>query len=218
MLLAAAALSAIGLAIAGWVFYGYYRVWLRAAPAVPRCALVARLRLREPMLVSGVEPHDTTRGETVYLTPDEDLAVRCVKQVDEGASLGAHFVEAYAELDPARRAQAIARIVRDVVPKDPAADRMAMVALHVASGTLEGLPKEPAVEAASREVEQAIACRFRARGECQARPGVPAIVWTAGAPSVAGLLGVAGVGIGRAVKRWRLRRATRRAAKTATTA
>src|SRR5262245_16526681 len=61
-----AAVCILGAAIAGYSYWQYSQTWLRQVKA-PRCALAARIYLKEPAIASGTEPHDTTDGRTVYL-------------------------------------------------------------------------------------------------------------------------------------------------------
>lgn len=206
------ALSVVGALVAGLAYKRHADVWLRTAKA-PRCALGARRYLKEPTLSSGTEPHDTPDGQTVYLTENEDRAVRCAKGVSP--ELGARFVAAFTEIEPERRSLELLKILRDV-PRDPARDRDAAVAYYIASSALQPIPDLPEKKAAADEIELIHTCRFDVRGRpCPTRPSIPWVVWVLGVPSALGLVGLLGLGLARLALRVIGRLRQRRAARAA---
>ncbi|AUX39360.1 hypothetical protein SOCE26_007490 [Sorangium cellulosum] len=196
-------------AVAGVAAQRYIAVHLRAPPKVPACVRGARVTLRKPVTASGSEPRQTVSGETVYLTPGEDLAVACAFQVDE--RLARHLAGALAEHEPARRAARLLEIVRDHIPADPAHDRTAAAAYMMAAAAMRPLPVEvPGVSAAAEELEQRHACRFGTRRVCPTRPPPPPIVWIAGVPAALSALSLVWIGLAAGAARYGRWRASRR--------
>lgn len=195
----------IGLGTAGFSYKRYADEWLRPLVRPPRCVLPARLRLRKPVLASGTEPHDTPSGETVYLTPGQDEAVRCLKSVSK--PLAAQLTAALVEEQPEVQGLEMLKLLRDQVPRDTDHDREAVTVYYLASAAVRGLPELPETKAALAELDLLHVCRFDvSRKPCPSRPPVPALVWIAGVPSSLVLLGMLGLlgraGIMRAVA-WR---------------
>jgi hypothetical protein len=188
-----AVLSLAGLAAAGMFYLRYVEVWARRPPPPPRCIMATRMGLRRLMQVSGTEPHDDARGQTAYLRPNEDRAVRCVSGFSK--DLARHFATAFAELEPEPRALMLLKAVRDGVPQDPSYDREAIAGFLLASAALKALPPLPETKAAEEELVLLNACRFQMRTPCPSRPPIPATVWLAGVPSTGGILVVLGFGI-----------------------
>jgi hypothetical protein len=204
-------LVALGLlGVSGKTFWSYRSAYLRPTPKMPACVLVARRKLRQEELISGTEPHETPSGETVYLTPNQDSAVRCAKMVD--VDFGRRLTGALIEVEPEKRALELLKLVRDV-PADPAFDRQAMTAFHMSSAGIGSLPQQlPEVKAASDEVDLLHACRFNTRMKCPTRPPIPWLVWASGAPGAAGALYVLGVVSVSGVRRLRARMASKKKA------
>jgi hypothetical protein len=212
LLVALLVVALAGGAAAGLTYRSYAAVHLRKPAVLPSCVRRARIGLRKPVLTSGTEPRGTDTGETVYLTQAEERAVSCVSMVHE--ELSRRLAGVLAEHDPERRAQGLLRLVRDSAQPDPALDREVNTVYTLASAAFRALPKElPAVQAASDEVDAIFACRFDTRRPCPTRPPVPAVVWIAGVPAAASLLGLlwigASAGIVRVRRGWRKTRAAR---------
>lgn len=219
--------SFLGLAIAAVVFEPYRTTWLRRAPRLSGCAMAAKRVLLKRELVSGYEPHDTRSGAIVYLTQPDDFAVRCANGVSR--ALARELAEAFAEVEPARRAAALVEVLRRRGPS-AAQDLEAHVAYVFASAALTPLSQELAQDpeqlARVRELDAEIdglhACRFWRGGECAARPRPPLVALGLGAPSALGLVAALGAGtralIQRLVDAWRRRRARRRAVAAQTSA
>jgi hypothetical protein len=212
--------SLLGLALAAATFEPYRRTWLRTAPRLSACARAAQRALFKPQLVSGVEPHETTTGATVYLTQPDDRAVRCAS----GASraLAGELAAAFAEVEPDRRAEALVDVVRRRGPSAEQ-DLAARMAHLFASAALSPISQELAsdpqrlarVRALDAENEALHACRFWRGGECAARPRPPLVALGLGVPSALGLVAALGLGahaLGRKLaSAWRRRRERRRA-------
>lgn len=201
------ALGLVLSAVAGFFFYRHARVWMRFTPRVPGCTWGASAALREPELVSGYEPHDTSSGVTVGLTGDEDMAVRCAAMLS--TELPAKLTTVFAELEPERRAQALLALLR-ALPPDSAHDAEAELVYLTGSAALEPVAKLPSVREVRVEIDREEACRFYGQGVCPARPPIPIAVWLLGAPGAAGLIAVGGIaariGGGRGLSWWRRRR------------
>src|SRR5574341_969945 len=74
--------SLAGMAYAAFGWWRYANMWLRDPPKISPCALASGHLLKRPSpQVSGTEPHDDVNGDTVYLTPNEDRAVRCASGI-----------------------------------------------------------------------------------------------------------------------------------------
>jgi hypothetical protein len=206
-----AAVCAVGLGVAGGTYARYASVWLREPPLVQRCVFTSGLRLGKPVDASGSEPHDTVTGETVYLTPPEDEAVRCAYGLS--AELARRLTSAFAEPDADRRAGQLVAMVRDGVPAGAEHDELANAAYRLAYGAMQALPRTDEVIAREHELLELQACRFDGPDRCPARPAMPRVVWLVGVPSALGMLGAVGVavaaGVRRAVAWWRRRRAGR---------
>ncbi|MRG96930.1 hypothetical protein [Polyangium spumosum] len=202
-------ISALGLGVALVSYFRYAAVWLRQPPRLDACAHVARRSLLQEEPVTGTIPHMTLEGSIVYLRPSEDRAVGCLGRMS--SSLASAFAAAFAELEPAARARALATAMKDHVPQDPSADREAISAWVIASAAMRALPETPETTAARDEINQRNACRFRLRSTCPTRPPIPIVVWAAGVPSSLGLLFGAGLGV-RALVRLVQRRRRRKAA------
>jgi len=201
-------ISALGFAAALVSYMRYAAVWRRSPPPLDRCVPTARRALMQEELVMGSIPYLTPEGNTVYLRPNEDRAVRCLGRVS--GSVASAFAGAFAELEPVTRSRALVTAMKDHVPRDPAADREALSAWMIAAAAIRALPETPETTAARQEVDQMNACRFVMRTPCPTRPPIPIVVWAAGVPSSLGLLFGAGAGV-RAlvglVREWRRRKA-----------
>ncbi|MDC0741044.1 hypothetical protein [Polyangium mundeleinium] len=197
-------LSALGLAAAIVSYLQYAAVWLRKPPRLPPCVLSARRGLTREEPVMGSIPHMTSEGSTVYLRPAEDRAVVCLGRIS--TPVASAFASAFAEIEPAARARALAAAMKNHVPREASADQEAAAAWLIASGALRALPETPETTAAREEVDGANACRFVLRSTCPTRPPIPIVVWAAGVPSSLGLLFGAGLGVRAAVRLVRERR------------
>jgi hypothetical protein len=208
----AAVLTVICGALAGLSYRSYAGQYLRTAKA-PRCAIDARVYLKEQVLVSGTEPHALPSGETAYLTEPEDHAVRCIKGISK--EIGAHLTAAFTEQQPEIRALELLKVVRDHVPPDPAHDREAAAGFYIVRAAMQPIPDLPEKKAALEELELLHACRFDTTKPCPTRPPVPPWIWASGAVSAIGILLFLKVGVTALIPRIRAalrRRAERRAA------
>ncbi len=214
-LLALLVISALGFGAALVSYLRYADVWMRPPPRLPQCVLSARRILMHEEPVTGSIPHLTPEGNTVYLRPAEDRAVRCLAR--SSSTVASAFAAAFAEVLPVPRAQALSAALRDRVPRDPSADRDALSAWMLASAAMRAIPETPETTAARKEMDELNACRFAMRSKCPTRPPIPLVVWIAGVPSSLGLLFGAGLGVRalvhalvRVVRARRLRRANER--------
>jgi len=181
----AAVLTVICGAFAGLSYRSYGSQHLRTAKA-PRCAIDARVYLKEQVLVSGTEPHGLPSGETVYLTEPEDHAVRCINGISK--EIGAHLTAAFTEQQPEVRALELLKVVRDHVPPDPAHDREAAAGFYLARAAMQPIPELPEKKAALEELELLHACRFDTTKPCPTRPPISPWIWASGAFSAIGIL------------------------------
>lgn len=208
--------AVLGVALSGYVLYEHASEWLRSKPRVSRCAVAASRLLKRPEPVTGVEPHATPSGETVWLRPNEDRAIRCLNGVDERQAQ--KLAAAFALLDDEPRAEALLEVVREL-PADPEKDRVVYTAYLCVSGALAGLPQDlPVVAEGTKEIEGLMDCRFDRGGPCPARPSIPILVWVPGVPAALALVFLLGL-FGRAsvlgILRWRRRKREERAARRA---
>lgn len=180
-------------AVAGLQYQGYAAVHLRKPAKLPRCILKSSMGLRKPALSSGTEARENAAGETVYLTRAEDRAVGCASLID--MKLSRQLAGALAEQDPALRAQAFLKLVRDDTPADPAFDRQAVAAYMFASSVFKTLPQDSAeIRAAQEEIDLLQTCRFDTKRPCPTRPPIPPVVWLTGVPAAAAVLGLGWIG------------------------
>jgi hypothetical protein len=215
LLLVLLAVALVGGGAAGLTYARYAAEHLKPRPKAARCLIPASVNLRKPVVVSGTEPRENEAGETVYLTPAQDRAVACASGTDK--TLGRRLAGALSEEDPARRANALAGVVRDSAREGPEFDRQVLVAFILSSSALQVLPADlPEVNAASTEIERIYACRFDTRYVCPTRPGIPLLVWLGGvpaAPATLGLLWIGGAAGVRAIRERRRRKRAQSAAK-----
>jgi hypothetical protein len=191
MLGAALLACLVGVAFAGWSYWRYASTYLRDPPTkMPACALAVGRLLRKPATVSGTEPHDDIHGNTVYLTKNEDRAVRCASGIDR--DLARRLTTAFGEQEPELRGLELLKILRDI-PPGREHDVRAHAAYRMADGAMMALPELPETKAAAEELDLLHACRFSTRMKCPTRPGVPVLVWLVGIPSAMGLLFVISV-------------------------
>lgn len=209
----AAALTVICGVVAGLSYRSYASEHLRTAKA-PRCAIDARIYMKEQVLVSGTEPHGLPGGETAYLTEPEDHAVRCMNGVSK--EIGTHLTAAFVEQQPEIRALELLKVVRDHVPPDPAHDREASAGFYIARAAMQPIPDLPEKKAALEELELLHACRFDTTKPCPTRPPIPPWIWATGVAAAAGILVFLKVGVAALIPWIRgvlRRRAERRAAR-----
>lgn len=198
----------VGAALA---YRSYADEHLRTAKA-PRCAIDARVYMKQQALVSGTEPHDLPSGETVYLTEPEDHAVRCAKGISK--ELGAHLTAAFTEQQPELRALELLKVVRDRVPPGKEHDREAATGYYLARAAMQTIPDLPEKKAAIDELELLHGCRFDTTRECPTRPGPSPWIWVSGAVAAIGLLTLGKIGGSSLITRIRAalrRRAARKA-------
>lgn len=203
-------IAAIGVATivgAATTFYFYKRyadVWLKRPPRMPSCVLLSRRLLAREETVSGSIPYMAPDGNMVYLRPNEDRVVRCMGRLS--APTASFFAAAFAEVDPDKRARALAAILRDHVSTDTSADAEALAAYLITSAALRPLPKTEEIEKLHAELDQRNACRFAMpRTPCPSRPPIPMPVWIFGVPSSVGLVFSVGWGakaIGVRLRAW----------------
>lgn len=206
---------------AGTSFYFYKRhadVWLRHPPRMPSCIFFARRVLAREETISGSIPHMAPDGNMVYLRPNEDRAVTCMARLSPPTAT--LFAAAFAELDPDKRARALAAILRDHISPDPSADAQAVAAWLMTTAAFRALPKKPEIELLQDELDQRNACRFALHSPCPSRPPIPMRVWVIGAPSSVGLVFSIGIGAKSLTTRirawWQKRRAAKAKAHEAT--
>lgn len=193
--------------ISGGTYLSYASEHLHAAPATPRCVRIARRALRKPVIASGTEPWETSKGE-VYVSEQEYRALTCISTFDK--DLARRVAEVFAEVEPAPRAAALAALVRDA-PKGPAGDREADTLYHLADGALSALPQSlPEVMAASAEIDRIQGCRFDTKLPCPTRPPVPTLVWIGAVPAAGSALCLLGLGAAAAIEGIAERRARRK--------
>ncbi len=202
--------SVIGAATTFYVYKQYADVWLRRPPRMPTCVLMARRLLVTDDPVTGSIPHMAPDETMVYLRPTEDRAVRCLNRIS--SKTASVFAAALAEVNPDKRAQALAAVVRQL-PADPSADAPAFATYMMSSAAFRALPKTPEIEAIHNELDQSNACRFSMRTPCPSRPPIPMTVWITGVPSAIGLVSVLGWSGKAIIARLRAWREKRRAAK-----
>jgi len=208
--------ASLGVAISATVLYQHASEWMRGRPRVTRCISVGSRILKRPEPVAGVEPHATPTGETVWLRPNEDRAVRCLSGTS--AEQAPKLAAALALLDDEPRARALGALVREL-PTEAEYDRIAFSVYLCASGALAGLPQDlPVVVEQQKAIDGIMDCRFDRAGVCAARPSIPIVVWVPGVPAAVALLVVLGV-FGRAgvlaIVRRRRRKREERAARRA---
>jgi hypothetical protein len=199
--------SLLGTAIAGFFFKRHADVWMRQPPRMPQCVLISQRMLAHQENVSGSIPHVAPDGTMVYLRPTEDRAVRCVGRLS--SSTASHFAAAFGEIDPEKRARALAAILRDHVSTQTSADSEALAAYLIASAGIRALPKSDETDKLRKELQDRNACRFEMRSQCPQRPPIPYVVWIVGIPSLTGLVVSLGWGLGGLVgriKKWREKR------------
>lgn len=192
---------------AATTFYFYKRyadVWLRSPPRMPGCVLISRRLLSHDENVSGSIPHMAPNGNMVYLRPAEDRAVQCMSRLSSPTA--AVLAAAFAEVDPDKRARALAAILREHVSTQTSADAEALAAYLITSAALRALPKTEEIEDLRNQVNTLNACRFAMRTPCPTRPPVPMPVWILGAPSSVGLVvsfGWVGIALVTRLRTWR---------------
>lgn len=180
------ALSIIGAAVTFYFYKRHADVWLRSPPRMLSCVLVSRRLLAHDENVSGSIPHMTPDGTMVYLRRAEDRAVNCMGRISPPTA--SVLAVAFAEMDPDKRAQALAAVVRDHISTQSVADPEALAAYLITSAAIRALPKTEATDNLRKELEQRNACRFEMRTPCPSRPSIPMTVWIFGAPSALGLV------------------------------
>lgn len=185
--------SIIGAAMTFYFYKQYADVWLRSPPRMPACVLIARRLLSHEEKVSGSIPHMAPDGNIVYLRRSEDHAVRCINRLS--TKTASVFAAALAEVDPDKRAKALAAVLRDHVSTQTSADAEALASYLIASSAIRALPKSPEIDDLKRELEERNACRFAMRTPCPSRPPMPLRVWILGAPTSVGIVAFAGWGI-----------------------
>jgi hypothetical protein len=198
----------IGAATTFYFYKRYAEVWLRSPPRMPACVLLTRRMLAHEETVSGSIPHMGPDGTMVYLRPNEDRAVRCMGRLS--GPTAAHLAAAFAEVDPDKRARALAAILRDHISTQTSADAEALAAYFITTAALRALPKTEEIDKLREEAEQRTSCRFAMpRSKCPSRPPIPMPVWIFGGPSAVGLvvsLGWGAKSIGARVRAWRQKR------------
>lgn len=193
--------------ISGATYARYASEHLHAQPDTPRCIRSARRSLRKPVIASGIEPWETSKGE-VFLSEQEYRALTCVSTFDK--DLARRLAEVFAEIDPAPRAAALAALVRSA-PQGPAGDREADALYQLVSSALAALPQDlPEVKAASEEIDRIQGCRFDTRLPCPTRPPAPTLVWIGAVPAAGAALGLLGLGAVTAIEALRERLRARR--------
>jgi hypothetical protein len=178
--------SIIGAAIAFYFYKRHADVWLRSPPRMPACVLVSRRLLAQDENVSGSIPHMAPDGTMVYLRRAEDLAVSCMGRVSSPTA--SVLAAAFAEVDPDKRARALAAVVRDHVSTRASDDTEALAAYLITTAAIRALPKNQEIDDLRTELEQRNACRFVMRTPCPSRPPIPMPVWIFGAPSSVGIV------------------------------
>lgn len=201
------ALLCFSVALVSYVRYA--NEWLRKPPKLLPCAMLGRQGLLQDEQVTGDSPVVVEDGSTVYLRKAEERAVRCMDRMSQ--PLSKRLASALAETEPKARARGLVALLRDQVPKDPAADRDAIAVYVFTSAAMraleraeqrDGKPNEkpddkpdesesdkpgdkPMTElgALRDELDQLNACRFSMRTVCRKRPPMPIAVYAAGIPS-----------------------------------
>jgi hypothetical protein len=125
-------------------------------------------------------------GTLVYLRRAEDRAVTCMARLS--TSTASVLAAALAEVDPDKRARALAAILRDHVSTQTSADAEALAAYLITTAAFRPLPKTQEIDDLSNELIQRNACRFAMRTPCPSRPPIPMPVWIFGAPSSVGIV------------------------------
>lgn len=180
------AASIIGAATTFYFYKRYADVWLRHPPRMPSCVLMSRRLLAHDENVSGSIPHVAPDGTMVYLRRAEDRAVTCMGRVSP--STASVLAAAFAEVDPDKRARALAAVDRDHISTQTVADPEALAAYLITSAAIRALPKNQEIDDLRSELDQRNACRFAMRTPCPSRPPIPMTVWIFGAPSAVGLV------------------------------
>ncbi len=180
------AASIIGAATTFYFYKRHADVWLRSPPRMPACVLVARRLLAHDENVSGSIPHMTPDGSMVYLRRAEDRAVTCMARLSSPTA--GVLAAAFAEVDPDKRARALAAVVRDHISTQSVADSEALAAYLITTAAIRALPKNQEIDDLRTELEQRNACRFIMRSACPSRPPIPMPVWIFGAPSSVGIV------------------------------
>jgi hypothetical protein len=209
--------SIMGAATTFYFYKRYADVWLRSPPRMPACVLLARRLLSHDENVSGSIPHMAPDGNMVYLRPAEDRAVRCMGRVS--TSTASVLAVAFAEVEPDKRARALAAVLRDHVSTQSSADAEALAAYLITTAALRSLPKNKEVDDLRAELDERNACRFAMRSQCPSRPPIPILVWILGAPSSVGLVLSVGWGaksVGSRVRAWWQKRRLAKKSRNAT--
>ena len=184
--IAVVAASILGAATSFYFYKRYADVWLRNPPRMPQCVLMSRRLLAHDENVSGSIPRVAPDGSMVYLRRAEDRAVTCMGRVSPPTA--SVLAAAFAEVDPDKRARALAAVVRDHISTQTAADPEALAAYLITSAAIRALPKNQEIDDLRTELDQRNACRFAMRTPCPSRPPIPMPVWIFGAPSAVGLV------------------------------
>jgi hypothetical protein len=207
--------AALGIAVicglvAAFYYWRYAAEWLRPPARISRCATAAGRALKKPVVVSGTEPHQTPEGETVYLAPAEDMAVRCVQGLS--SETARRLADAFSEQQPELRGLELLKILRDVPPGEEN-DRMAHTIYRITNGAMDALPALPETKAAADELDELYGCRFDTPIHCPRRPRMPWPVFAFGIPAALAFLFAAVVGTPKlfraarsAIAAWRARR------------
>jgi hypothetical protein len=185
-------LTIIGAATTFYLYKRYADVWLRGPPRMPACVLLSRRLLSHAENVSGSIPHMAPDGTMVYLRPAEDRAVRCLGRLS--SKTASVLAAAFAELDPDKRARALAAVVQDHVSAETSADAEALATYLITTSALRPMPKTQEIDNLRSELDQRNACRFAMRTPCPTRPPIPATVWIFGALSSVGIIVFTGWG------------------------
>jgi hypothetical protein len=212
-------LSIIGAATTFYFYKRYADVWLRSPPRMPSCVLLSRRLLSHEDNVSGSIPHMAPDGSMVYLRRAEDRAVTCLNRLS--SKTASVLAAAFAEVDPDKRARALAAIEREHVSAETSADAEALATYLITAAAVRALPKTDETDKLRSEMDQRNACRFSMRTPCPTRPPIPTTVWMFGAPSSVGIIALTGWGSKALTARlrawWKKRRAKKSDAKAADT-
>jgi hypothetical protein len=201
----------------GFIYYRYHEQYERDPPKLDICFAAYGSRLRRPIIVAPSEPYTLTDGQTFYLTDAQSRAAGCAASRLPGDA-SQKLVKTWAIEDQAEQAAALGKLVLDV-PADPSHDREAFGLWRLVSGSLESLDKSEARDAIKKDVDQAIACRFKhpQLPDCPSRPPFPTYAAVLAAIGTAGLLAVlGGLAVG-GIRRLLGRRAQKRAAAASAT-
>lgn len=155
-------------------YRSYDERWQHRPPKSATCSAATALKaqLEKPAIVSPSEPFPLSEGETVYLTAAQFRAVKAASSLPNQAAQ--RLAAAYGQQDPEEQARALSAALAAARP-GPEGDLEALGLWCLIAPSMQGLPEGPVREAAAREVDELVGCRFEhpKLPGCASRPPLP---------------------------------------------